>query len=308
MTKWPWLVLCLAVAGPATGCNYRADKARAEAAALEAREKRLEARLARAEQTQSAGQAVAMWIMPPALSEISGIALTGDGRLLAHDDELARVFEIDPKRGVILKSFMLGKGLHGDFEGITVVGQDLYMMLSNGLLYRFREGENQSRVDYTTFDTHLGKECEFEGVAYEKDSARLLLPCKHVKLKHLDDQVVIYKWKIGSRDSTGITMLTVPLGEVIGDNKWKKFRPSDITVDPATGNYVLISSLEKGLVVMTPAGDVIRSERLPGKHAQAEGVAITSDNILIISDEATSKPASITLYKWNRPDREGITQ
>lgn len=308
MRKWPCLVLCLAVAGLSTGCNFRAEKAKAEAAALDAREKRLEARLARAERTQSVDQPVAMWLMPPALAEISGIALTGDGRLLAHDDELARVFEIDPKRGVVLKSFMLGNGLHGDFEGITVVGQDLYMMLSNGLLYRFREGANQSRVNYATFDTHLGKECEFEGVAYEKDSARLVLPCKHVKLKHLDDEVVIYRWKIGSKDSTGITMLTIPLGEVIGDNKWKKFRPSDITIDPATGNYVLISSLEKGLVVMTPDGNVVRSQRLPGKHAQAEGVAITSDNILIISDEATSKPASITLYKWNRPDPGVTTQ
>jgi uncharacterized protein YjiK len=308
MTKWLCLVLCLAVSGPATACNYQAEKAKANAAALDAREKRLEARLARAKRTQSAAQPVAMWIMPPALSEISGIALTGDGRLLAHDDELARVFEIDPRRGVVLKSFMLGKGLHGDFEGITVAGQDLYMMLSNGLLYRFREGENQSRVNYETFDTHLGKECEFEGVAYEKDSARLILPCKNVKIKHLDDELVIYKWKIGSRDSTGITMLTVPLGEVIGDNKWKKFRPSDMTIDPATGNYVLISSLEKGLVVMTPDGEVIRSERLPGKHAQAEGVAITSDNILIISDEATSKPATITLYKWKRPEPGAIAQ
>ena len=306
MTRWSCLALGFGLAAFATGCKSRAEVRKAEAAALDAREKRLEARLTRAGQTQSANQPVAMWLMPPALAEISGIALTADGRLLAHDDELARIFEIDPKRGIVTKSFLLGNGLHGDFEGITVAGQDLYLLLSNGLLYRFREGENRSRVNYETVDTRLGKECEFEGVAYERDSARLILPCKHVKIKHLDDEVVIYRWKIGSRDASGITMLTVPLSEVIGNNKWKKFRPSDVTIDPATGNYVLISSLEKGLVVMTPGGEVIRSERLPGKHGQAEGVAITSDNILIISDEATSKPASITLYKWNRPE-PGVT-
>jgi uncharacterized protein YjiK len=182
------------------------------------------------------------------------------------------------------------------------------MILSNGLLYRFREGANNARVEYNTFDTHLGKECEFEGVAYEKDSARLVLPCKHVKTKHLDDQVVIYRWKIGSRDSSGISMIMVPVSEVVGTNKWKKFRPSDITVDPATGNYVIISSLEKGIVVMTPAGEVLSSGDLPGKHSQAEGVAITSDDILIISDEATSKPASITLYKWTRSETPSATQ
>jgi uncharacterized protein YjiK len=291
-----------------SACKSQAETATAESAALNAREKRLEARLARAERNQNPDQPVAMWIMPPTLAEISGITVTSDGRLLAHDDELARIFEIDPKRGVIKKSFMLGNGLHGDFEGITIAGADLYMLLSNGLLYRFREGANDARVPYTTIDTRLGKECEFEGVAYEKDSARLVLPCKAVKIKHLDEDVVIYRWKIGSTDSSGISMLTVPVGEVAGTNKWKKFRPSDIAVDPATGNYVIISSLEKGIVVMTPGGDVIRSGNLPGKHAQAEGVAITSDDILIISDEATKQPASITLYKWNRPEAPAATQ
>ena len=91
-------------------------------------------------------------------------------------------------------------------------------------------------------------------------------------------------------------------------NKWKKFRPSDITIDPSTGNYVMISSLDHGLVVITPSGDIVRSEPLPGKHHQAEGVAITRDNILIISDEATSKPAAITLYRWNNHESGAATQ
>jgi uncharacterized protein YjiK len=290
-------LLIAAIAVGMSACKSEAERSRVEAAALAAREKRFQARLAKAEENDS-DDPVALWIMPPVLQEISGMALTADGRLFAHDDELARVFEIDPKRGVIKKSFMLGKGLHGDFEGITVVDQDLYMILSNGLIYKFREGENESTVPYTTIDTRLGKECEFEGVAYEKDSARLVLPCKAVHLKHLDDEMVIYRWKLGSKDTTGLSMINVPFSVVIGSNKWKKFQPSDITIDPSTGNYVLISSIEKGIVVMTPGGDVISSGKLPGKHSQAEGVAITADGILIISDEATSKPAAVTLYKW----------
>ena len=95
-------------------------------------------------------------------------------------------------------------------------------------------------------------------------------------------------------------MLTVPQSEAVGSNKWKNFRPSDITIDPATGDYVIISSIDKGLVVMGTDGEVIRSEKLPGRHHQAEGVAITKDSLLIISDEASTKPAAITLYRWHR--------
>ncbi|HEX6575927.1 MAG TPA: SdiA-regulated domain-containing protein [Gemmatimonadaceae bacterium] len=292
----------------ALACTSPAEKKAGEERALNARAQRVEARLAKAQATDNSEDPVAMWLMPPELNEISGMTLTDDGRLLAHDDEVGRVFEVDPRRGVIVKSFLLGKGLKGDFEGITVVGPDVYMTLSNGLLYRFREGGNKASVPYTTFDTHLGKECEFEGVAHDKDSAQLVLPCKNVHMKHLDDEMVLFKWKIGSTDTTGVSMMTVPLSEVIGTNKWKKFRPSDITIDPATGNYVIISSLDKGIVVLTPGGEVVRSEPLPGKHQQAEGVAITRDNILIISDEATSKPAAITLYRWNNTESGAATQ
>lgn len=94
------------------------------------------------------------------------------------------------------------------------------------------------------------------------------------------------------------TATHVPIKDVIGNNKWKNFRPSDITIDPFTHNYVIISSHEKGLVVLSPDGDVVRSELLPGDHRQAEGVAITRDSLLLISDESNVRPAAISVYKW----------
>lgn len=238
--------------------------------------------------------------MPDALGEISGLTLTSDGRLLTHDDEISRVYQIDPKRGTIVKSFTVGNGLTGDFEGITVVGPDIYLALSNGLLYRFREGENGQRVSYTTHDTRLGKECEFEGIVYDRDSSWLVLPCKNTSGKAFDEELVLYRWKIGSTSPAGISILAVPLRDVVGANNWKKFRASDITVDPATGNYVLISSLDKGILVMRPDGEVVSSRPLPAIHEQPEGVAITADSVLMISDEATGKSAAITLYRWRR--------
>jgi hypothetical protein len=294
----------LAVAATALFACSPDEIQKRELSALESRAARLEARLARVDEQQSTNTPVAMWIMPRELREISGLALTRDGRLLAHDDEFSRVFEVDPRRGVIVKTFTLGRGMKGDFEGITVAGSDIYMVLSNGMLYRFREGANGDRVQFTTHDTRLGKECEFEGVAYEPDSPRLGLPFKQArgKGKDLDDEVVIYRWRIGSNDAAGITRMAVPLSDVVGSNGWKKFRPSDITLEPGTGNYVIVASLEKGIVVMRPDGEVVSSGPLPGKHEQAEGIAITPDNILIISDEATNKPAAVTLYRWQRSE------
>lgn len=262
------------------------------------REHELAQRLAKADANPKKDEPVAMWMMPADLKEISGLALTADGRLLTHDDNVGRIFAIDPRSGIVLNQFTVGHGIQGDFEAITVAGNDVYLLDSNGTLYRFREGGKDAKVAYTKEDLHLGKECEFESLAYEADSAWLVLPCKRASKKSLQDKLVIYRFRLQGPDSTRLSMMTIPLGEVIGSNDWKGFHPSDMTIDPSTGNYVLISSHEKGLVEITPGGLVDRAQPLPGKHNQPEGVAITKDNLLIVSDEGSKKPAAITLYRW----------
>lgn len=293
-----WILgLVVATVATASGCRESSQASAAEVqATAKARERQLERRLAKADSSGKM-EPVAMWMMPPELQEISGIALTADGRLLAHGDELSRVYVLNPRTGLVLKKFTVGSGFAGDFEGITVAGSDIYMIASNGNLYQFREGANNASVHYSTIDTHLGKECEFEGVAYEPDSAWLLLPCKRTSKKLPSGNLVIYRWRLQGPDSARLTMLTIPHSEAIGSNDWKGLHPSDITVDPTTGNYVLISAQEKALLEITPGGVVERSEELPGKHPQPEGVAITKDNILIVSDEVSKRPASITLYR-----------
>lgn len=270
----------------------------AEALELASRENRTAARLAAAE--DSTGDAVlARWVLPPDLREISGIALTADGRLLAHNDQQGKVFVIDPRRGVIVKQFTIGRNIiRADFEGIAVDREEIYMLVSNGTIYRFREGENDERVAHTVIDTRLGKECEFEGIAVDRVSGLLLLPCKVVGKKSMRDQLVIYRWdpRLGGKQRPSV--VTIPLARVIGDNDWKGLRISDITVDPVTRNYVLIAGPEKAIVVISQGWDVVSARPLPGVNEQAEGVAITNDGILIISNEGRTGPGVITLYRW----------
>ena len=61
---------------------------------------------------------------------------------------------------------------------------------------------------------------------------------------------------------------------------------------------MLIASQQSALIEISPAGVVLMSRALPGTHDRAEGVAITRDSILIISDEAVKRPAVVTLYRW----------
>jgi uncharacterized protein YjiK len=302
MTSTRWLVLLLCVMPCMAACG---DTPKAKAAELRqieaARKEEVARRLAAAAATPDKMVPVGMWIMPPQLREISGLALTSRGTVLTHDDNSGRVSEIDPTTGILKKSFSLVGNQKEDFEAITIAGVDIYLMASDGKLFRFREGDDGQQVSFMMFDTGLGKLCEFESLAYEADSTRLLMACKRGVGNDAPKDLIIYRMPLPLNRATfrqTLTTLQVPLNDVVGTNQWKSFRPSDMTIDPFTKNLVIIASHEHGLAVLTPDGDVVRSGPLPGDHKQPEGVAITKDSILVISDEANVNPAAITLYKW----------
>lgn len=297
-------VACLIVALlTAFACTRRADKDETindgkSNAILEARAARLSKSLAQADSGDAgSNHPLARWLLPPELSEISGLALTPDGRLFAHNDESGRITEIDYRRGTVGKHFYAGeKSLRGDFESITFGDNRFFLMTSNGMIYEFPEGDQGERVDCTVFDTHLGAECEFEGVVYEPERKDLVLSCKNVGKKKDRDQLVFYRYTPG--DEGNISEIDVPQKDVIGKNTWKQVRPTDLTIDPFSGNFVLVAAQEKALLELTPEGGVVFTRTLEGQHPQAEGVAITHDHILIISDESVAGPATITLYRW----------
>jgi len=292
-------IVLLFCAMPCVGACRDTPKARAAEMQkiAAARKQDLALRLATVDAKSDKAMPLAMWIMPAQLREISGLVLTSRGTVLTHDDNSGRVSEIDPKTGILLKAFSLVGNQKEDFEAIAIAGNDIYLMASDGKLFRFREGADGQQVQFLLFDTGLRNQCEFESLVYEADSTRLLMACKRQLDKQAPKDLVIYRMPLPLNRAT-FTVLRVPLQQVIGSNKWKNFRPSDMTIDPFTRNYVIIASHEKGLLVLTPDGDVVRSEPLPGDHRQPEGVAITKDSILLISDEANVKPAAITLYKW----------
>lgn len=264
---------------------------------LNQREARLEQEIANHDSTRAGHHPIARWLLPPELAEISGLALTHDDRLFAHNDESGRISEIDYRRGVIIKHFYAGeKNLRGDFESITFGDNRFFLMTSNGMIYEFPEGQPGERVDCTVYDTHLGAECEFEGMVYDPKSGALILSCKNVGKKKDRAQLVLYRYTPGGNDD--ISEITVPQNEVIGANPWKQVRPTDITIDPESGNFVLVAAQEKALIELTPDAHVVFARPLEGRHPQAEGVAITHDHILIISDESTDEAATITLYRW----------
>jgi uncharacterized protein YjiK len=265
----------------------------------------LAARAARIEQLRSQpdtglwGAPLARWIMPQDLNEISGLALTEDGRLFTHPDERGVISELDYRRGVVIKQFLLGRrGVQGDFEGIAIAGEQMYLLTSNGRIFEFKEGANGASVEYSVHDLELGKECEFEGLGFDPSINALLLVCKHVGIKELKDHLVIYRWSLAENAGERLSRIDAPVADLMQQQGWKEFRPTALDVDPLTGNYV-ITTAEDAVLIVNPEGAILETRALPASsHDQPEGVAITRDSMIIISDEAVTRPAAITLYRW----------
>lgn len=289
--------LTLLLAGSLAACNRGAEGA--DSARLTSREQDVKKRIAAAASDSEGENPVAMWVLPDVLREISGVALTRDGRILAHNDERSRVFVIDPLKGVIVKQFSVGKkGMTADFEAIAVSGDDFFLLTSNGDVYQFREGDDNAEVPFTKHATSLGKECEFEGLAIDRGTGAFIMACKVIDKKRERDRIRIYRWQAQRGGAPQVSVIDVPLLDARGANDWKNINPSDITIDPKSGNYVLVAGPQKALIEITPAGEVVQSMPVPGKPQQPEGVAITSDGLLVIADEGVARPASITIYPW----------
>jgi hypothetical protein len=277
-----------------------ASEAREGNPELDRRAERFEKNLAEAD---SGGGPIARWALPRSLAEISGMALTPDERLLVHGDEFGEISELDYRRGVLVKNFLIGeRQLRADFEGLARVGDRYFMMTSKGKLHEFAEGGRGEQVAFAEHDTGLGGDCEFEGVAFDSTRNALVLPCKVVKVKELEGHLVLYRWSRDSSATPRAERISVPVAEVTVPHDWGSFHPSDITVDPFTGNYVIVAAQEKGLIVVTPEGKPVYARALGDMHNQVEGIAITKNGVLIISDEVgKDTPAHVTLYRWRVP-------
>jgi uncharacterized protein YjiK len=240
--------------------------------------------------------------LPRALQEISGLAVTSDGRVFAHGDERALVVQIDACAAKAVKSCSLGAPpVLGDFEGIAIVGDRFFLVTSNGQLYEFREGPDASAVPFSVRDTGFGKVCEIEGLAYEPGDRVLLMGCKQPARRELRGEISILRWSLDRAAVADPPTLTIPLGDVVKRLGGKSFHTSSIERDARTGHYLLVAGPERTLVEVTAKGAVVNAQALRRQlHPQPEGLTLLGDSLLVIGDEGANGRASITCYRRQR--------
>jgi uncharacterized protein YjiK len=248
-------------------------------------------------------QSLTQWELPKKLREISGLAMTPDGRLLAHGDELGIVYQIDYDNGELVKAFALGDPtVRDDFEGIAVQDTVVYLVTSHGKIYRAPEGRDGERVAYEMFDTGLWKQCEIEGLALDTRGQDLLLACKEPRNEALAGVRMIYRWSIHEHRVLDSQSIAIDASVVAHRLDTKSFNPSDITLAPTGGHMIFVASHQQALVETDANGTVVAALRLPlaERHRQPEGLAIAPDGRLLIADEGGKGRARLGIYRPTR--------
>jgi uncharacterized protein YjiK len=245
-----------------------------------------------------AAEPQSQWRLPKRLREISGLALTPDGRVMGHDDELAVIHQIDIDSGQVVKRFALGDpAVKGDFEGLAISGDgDFYLTTSTGRLYRFREGEDRAHVPFEAFDTGLRDIGEMEGLAFHPADQTVVFACKTNYTPALRGAVALYAWSPKAPQAPARPWLTLPVAMLADAVGARSFHPSSLEFDPRTGRLILLAGRENALVELDAHGILLAARGLGEAHRQAEGATILPDGALVIADEGGDARALMTRY------------
>ena len=223
--------------------------------------------------------------LPEELEEISGLTLDGDD-LLAIQDENGIIFRVSTADGSIKERILFADD--GDYEGVALVGKEIWVARSNGHLYQVT-APGQPDQQVTRHKTWLDQDYDVEGLYYDAAGQRLLLACKEDPPGNgmPKENRYIFSFDLETTTLDKEPAFTFP--------RYNDFSPSGLAIHPQSGNLYLTSSVGKQLGIVTPAGKVELLVNLPRKFfPQPEGICFRPDGTMYISTEGRDgKPGRI---------------
>ncbi|GAB3947534.1 hypothetical protein GCM10028805_19950 [Spirosoma harenae] len=229
------------------------------------------------------------YTLPKELTEISGLTYFKEDKLLCVQDEEAVVYVFDTKKGKVTKDF--GFGGYGDFEGIEYINDEIYVLESNGNLFRFKPESKQ--IGRTKTD--LPKNTEVEGLGYDPKTKRLLIAVKNGGGSA--DKAVYSFDLLNKAVFRDMSLNDVQLKAANIDPK--KYKPSGIAVHPITGEWYILTAAGKRLVITSRQAKIKYSEPLdPKLFRQPEGICFSPNGDLFIASEGAGKKGYILKFAY----------
>ncbi len=248
--------------------------------------------------------------LPYVLSEISGLSYLGKNKVATVEDEGGRVYFYDLKKREIYHSIQFWRP--GDFEGVEVVGDELFVLESDGDLYRFPYTD-EKEIKSKQIETPLSRDNDTEGLGYDPVSGRLLIACKEDEdIKGYNAKgKAIYAFDIEKQKLIKDARFEIQMKDLASflksnkqsdyDEKKIKFEPSAIAYHPIQKLFYVLASVGKLLIVIDEKGDIKYTYPIaPRVLNQPEGICFASNGDLYISSEGEGDRGYILKYEMKK--------
>ncbi|MFN8206943.1 MAG: hypothetical protein U0T82_05970 [Bacteroidales bacterium] len=258
-----------------------------------------------------------LFTLPDTLREISGLAVIDQETIACVQDENGIIFLYDAIKNKISKQYNFH--LDGDYEGITRVGDTLYVLRSDGSLF---EIDNYLGRDFTVKQYITGIPADNnEGLCYDQKQHRLLIACKGkiARGPAYKDQRVIYGFDLKQKqlsdkpvfefDLNVIKQFVLENELVVPVKKKKKgtvddpiirLRTSAIAIHPHSGKLFLLSAADYMLFIFNSDGTPEYIEKLdPGLFNKAEGISFFANGDMLITNEGQDRKPSLLRFNYS---------
>lgn len=241
--------------------------------------------------------------MPDDLTEISGIAFNKGNAdtVFAEQDEDGKLFYFKPGDNKI-KHIKFGKS--GDYEDVAISSGWVIMLRSDGTLFTFPLKDiTRSKITSTKKQQDLLAPGEYEGLYADGNSVHVL--CKHCDVDKTTKAATVFNLQLsanGALTNAGRSIISVKKIEELTGKKKIAFHPSALSKNPDTGEWYILSSVNKLLVIADAGWNVKEVYKLDSRlFHQPEGMAFDRDNNLYISNEGDKiTPGNILQFVYTK--------
>lgn len=243
--------------------------------------------------------------MPESLHEISGIAFHRGkpDSLYAEEDEDGKIYYMHLGNQEVEHS-RFGKA--GDYEDLTILGDQVVMLRSDGVFFIFPFKRLRSHpIDQVQKWNNILPSGEYEGLFGDEKANQLYVLCKHCSDDHTDKSSSGYIFKLlpdGSVKRAGQFSINVKDIEALTGIKKIAFHPSALAKNQNTNEWYILSSVNKILVVADASFKIKAVYPInPSLYIQPEGIAFDNQNNLYISNEGDKvSPGNVLKFKYTR--------
>ena len=255
------------------------------------------------------------------LKEISGITCYKKKYIVAVQDEKGKLFLINRKNGEIKKKITFSAD--GDYEDIVLVGDLLYAVRSDGVLFEISDWRDEDKITTKVLDTNLGEMNDTEGITYHAPSNALWVACKASgKIGEQEHGYrSVYQFELDTMAFDVEPVFTISrkqfkqyLKKIKGTETYdplkremkeaKKdmpIRPAAIAIHPKSNDIYILSAVGNMLLVLNTGKEIRSISYLsPDQYEQPEAITFDKDANLYIASEGRKKKARLYRFDYQK--------